>query len=468
MTLGLGERVGQYRLCREIGNGAMSTVYEAEHVALGKRIALKRMHPHLAVNATAAARFLREGKAATQIRSPHVVEVFDVGVEGGVPYMILELLEGVDLAAFLRVRRKIPLGELADLMVPLACAVCAAHDAGVVHRDLKPSNVFLTRGEGRISPIILDFGISKLTGDDERDLTASEALLGTVHYMSPEQTRGASKASARSDQYALGVMLYECATGAKPFAGSTPYAVMHAIVSARLVPPSVLEPILPTEFDQVVSRAMHRDPDQRFPSARDLGVALLAWATKAIREYYGPKLAPSSTSDGRVRVRSARAPGASFSTPRSTKNAPRLPSRRDARARILLAAGVVAATSGLVAIGVSARGARQRHEVEASRIAEAPPPPVRSLPVAASSAPPTPVPDAVTSPAEARELTSVSPVTATTRRAPASGSLAGHPLRQDWSGPATIAVRPAGSPDSSASAPRAPPERGTNGAFIVE
>src|SRR5258708_22933117 len=101
----------------------MATVYEAEHVALGKRTALKRMHPHLAIDATAAARFLREGKAATQIRSPHVVEVFDVGVQDGIPYMIMELLEGVDLAALLRERRKIPLGELADLMLPVTSAV---------------------------------------------------------------------------------------------------------------------------------------------------------------------------------------------------------------------------------------------------------------------------------------------------------------------------------------------------------
>jgi serine/threonine-protein kinase len=288
MGAGEGDQVGQYVLCREIGKGAMATVYEAEHVGLGKRVALKRMHPHLATDATGASRFLREGRAATQIRSPNVVEVFDVGKHENVPYLVMELLDGVDLAARLHERKKLAPSEVADLMVPVTSAVHAAHQAGVVHRDLKPSNIFLARKDGRdVSPIILDFGISKLTGEVDRDLTASEVLLGTVHYMSPEQTRGGNKATAVSDQYAIGVILYECLTGAKPFAGSTPYAVMHAIVSAAVAPPSTLDPRVPTALDEVVMRAMSRDPAARFPSVRALGAALLPWASSGTRERFG-------------------------------------------------------------------------------------------------------------------------------------------------------------------------------------
>lgn len=290
MTMAMGDRVGQYVLRREIGKGAMATVYEAEHVDLGKRVALKRMHPHLASDATGASRFLREGRAATQIRSPNVVEVFDLGRHEDVPFLVMELLDGVDLAAYLRERKRLTPSDAADLMVVVASAVHAAHQAGVVHRDLKPSNILLARRDGSsISPIVLDFGISKLASEDP-DLTASQVLLGTVHYMSPEQTLGSRKASALTDQYALGVMLYECLTGTRPFAGSTPYSVMHAIVSAKVLAPSAIMPSVPAALDAVVLRAMNRDPTQRFPTVRALGEALLPWASDETRERHAMEL----------------------------------------------------------------------------------------------------------------------------------------------------------------------------------
>ncbi|MGH7297437.1 MAG: serine/threonine-protein kinase, partial [Polyangiaceae bacterium] len=291
-----GGRLGRYRLLREVGRGAMATVYEAEHMDIGKRVALKAMHAHLAADSTASSRFLREGRAAAQIKSAHVVDVFDVGTQDGVPYLVMELLEGSNLAVILRDRGRMPLSEIAELMLPVLSAVGAAHDAGVIHRDLKPSNIFLAkRADGELRPTVLDFGISKLTTDVERDLTASEVLLGTVHYMSPEQTRGARNASALSDVYAVGVMLYELATGKKPFAGASPYALMHAVVSAKLAPPTSIAPSLPAAFDEVVLRAMHRDPERRFASVRALGASLLPWASEAssrrwAAEFGGPSL----------------------------------------------------------------------------------------------------------------------------------------------------------------------------------
>jgi serine/threonine-protein kinase len=364
-----GDRVGQYVLRRELGRGAMATVFEAEHAALGKRVALKRMHPHLAADPTAAARFMREGKAATQIRSPHVVDVFDVASDDGVPFLVMELLEGADLAAALRERRKLPLQEIADLVVPVAVATQAAHEAGVIHRDLKPGNILLTRRGDGVSPIVLDFGISKILTDVERDLTASEVLLGTVHYMSPEQTRGGRAASALSDQYALGVILYECATGAKPFAGSTPYAVMHAIVSARVTPPSVLDPALPAAFDEVVLRAMSRDARKRYPSVRALGAALLAWASPGTRRRYAAEL------------------GVDASAPTA---------RRGRKWRAVVAAGAVIVAAVVVA---RLRAGPAERPVAAGAVEPAPPV-QQEVPVvaAASTAPPPPASASTTAP----------------------------------------------------------------------
>jgi serine/threonine-protein kinase len=274
--------MGRYRIVRELGRGAMGTVYEAEHDQLGRRVAIKALHSHLAHQSIANRRFLREGKAAAQIKSAHVVDVFDVDVHDGVPYLVMELLEGEDLAQRLRSEARLPLRLVVDLMLPILLAVSAAHAAGVIHRDLKPSNIFLARGErGELRPMVLDFGISKLADEAERDLTSSEALLGTVHYMSPEQTRGGRNASPQSDVYALGVILYECTTGRKPFSGASAYAVMHAIVSAEVQPPSSIVPALPIGFDEVVRAAMHPDLAQRTPSALALARSLLPWASEA-------------------------------------------------------------------------------------------------------------------------------------------------------------------------------------------
>ncbi len=191
----------------------------------------------------------------------------------------MSLVEGNDLTDHIRLFHPMTTAQIADCILPVIDAVTAAHDAGIVHRDLKPSNIRLARGPfGTLVPKVLDFGISKLTGGDEAtDLTESGTAVGTVGYMSPEQLRSSRQVDARSDIYALGIILYECATGRRPYDGDSPYDLMHAILTAQPVAPGFLRSDLPAAFDALVLRAMHRDPSERFASGRGLRRALAAF-----------------------------------------------------------------------------------------------------------------------------------------------------------------------------------------------
>jgi serine/threonine-protein kinase len=255
----------------------MSTVFEARHTALGSHVAIKVLRPTFDPGGADVKRILREGRAAAAVRHPNVVSVLDVGTsEEGVPYLVMELLEGEDLAK--RIERE-PLGvaTAADLLLPIASGVAAVHRAGVVHRDLKPSNIFLARRYKGIEPVVVDFGISR-TQDVATTGSSGRAIAGTVPYLAPEVLRGA-EATPGADQYALGLIAYECVTGGLPFWGEDPYELLHAIMTARVVPPSEMNPRVPAAFDAVVLRAMSRDPAERFPDVRAFGAALLPFAT---------------------------------------------------------------------------------------------------------------------------------------------------------------------------------------------
>jgi serine/threonine-protein kinase len=277
----------------------MARVYEATHLRLGNRVAIKVMNAELLAQPLASARFVREATVAAQIRHPNVVRVFDVGTVDGVPFIVMDLVEGPDLAAVLRERGPLPLTQIADVLLPVLDAIASAHDVGIVHRDLKPANLMLGASAHRgAHPMLLDFGISKLV-DEPTDtaLTTSQALLGTLQYMAPELTRGARFATAASDQYALGVILYECATGRRPFSGDNSYDLMHAIVTQLVLPPSRVRQDLPPEFDALVQRAMSRDPSARFPSVRALGSALLSFADRTVWALWQNKFLGITESD---------------------------------------------------------------------------------------------------------------------------------------------------------------------------
>jgi serine/threonine-protein kinase len=271
-----GRRFGDYRIVRLLARGGMGGVYEAEHVPSGRVVALKLPDISTTNDATAIRRFQAEGRLLDSVRHPNIVRVFEVGFEGDCPFIVMELLRGETLRA--KVERQGPLsrGEVLDLFIPICDAIAVLHDAGIVHRDLKLCNIMLTERTFALVPMILDFGISKdlVAGGTLGVQTQSGAFVGTPRYLSPEQTLDPKAASPFSDQYAVGIMLYECLTGQSPFAADIPYALMHAILTAPVVPPSQVEPRVDQALDAIVLRAMNRDPKGRYPSLRALGRAL--------------------------------------------------------------------------------------------------------------------------------------------------------------------------------------------------
>jgi serine/threonine-protein kinase len=277
-----GTRAGKYEIIGIIGSGGMGMVYEAIHLELKKRVALKTLHPEYAQMPVAQARFVREGEAASRIRHPHVVDVTDLGTHEGVPYLVMEFLEGMDLGAYLAQRQRLSVDETLELLLPVVAAVAAGHDEGVVHRDLKPHNIFLSRTRhADMHPKVLDFGVSKvadpLTG--ESNLTATSAMMGTVAYMSPEQAMGAKLVDGRSDQYALALIVYECVTGRRAHEGDNTLAVLRQIGDGAIEPPGTLCSDLPAGFEEALMKALSLEPRDRHESMYAFGGALLPFAT---------------------------------------------------------------------------------------------------------------------------------------------------------------------------------------------
>jgi serine/threonine-protein kinase len=272
-----GVQFDRYTIVRRIGRGGMAAVYEGLHAELKKRVAIKLLLPPHSENPDLRARFVREGRAASRIRHPHVVDIYDVGVHDEITFLVMEYLEGEDLMCLLRREPVLPISQVADIILPVIAAISAAHKEGVIHRDLKPANIFLSRGAyGDVVPKVLDFGISKLAGDHVNEaITQAGEVLGTPFYMSPEQATGKRLVDEKSDQYSIGVILYQCLTGKRPFEADSMYSILHNIVQGRFAPPRSVNPSLPASVEAIILRAMKRAPDLRFASIMDLGAALL-------------------------------------------------------------------------------------------------------------------------------------------------------------------------------------------------
>ena len=284
--------LGSYKLRSKIGSGGMGDVYDAVHTVLDKRVAIKTLRKRFLEDEVVVERFIREGQLASRIRHPNIVDVTDVGIMGGLPCLVMEFCEGESFSQLIRREGKLSVDRIVDIVLPIIAAVDFAHDHGIVHRDLKPSNLFLARAwNGEVVPKVLDFGISKLVHEaQEAALTTDSAFVGTPHYASPELMRADKQADGRSDQYSMGVILYEAATGTRPFAeiGNNFVALAMAICKGEYPPARDRNPAIPAAFDNVIKRTMSLQTEDRFLTMRDLGQALLPFASERARMIWAP------------------------------------------------------------------------------------------------------------------------------------------------------------------------------------
>src|SRR5260370_4754172 len=271
MSMHAGSTLGAYHLMERIGRGGMASVYRAYHQALDRLVAVKVLPEFFAEDAIYRERFQHEAWSVARLRHPNILQVFDFGSEDGVPFIVMELVEGGTLAD--RLGAPMPLDAAISLLEPVAAALDYAHSRGVLHRDVKPTNILL-REDG--SPVLADFGLAKIAG--LRRLTASGSVMGTPEYMSPEQAedRGVSQAS---DLYSLAVVAHEMLTGRVPFEGDTPAAVLVSHVTRPLPAAHELRGELSAHVEDVLRRGLAKNPDDRYPSASSFAYALkpAAW-----------------------------------------------------------------------------------------------------------------------------------------------------------------------------------------------
>jgi serine/threonine-protein kinase len=285
---------GKFRVERVLGMGGMGLVVEATHLALQRRVALKFLRPNRS-DAEAIERILREARAAARLRSVHVARVLDVARAvapspgAGLPYIVMEHLAGRVLAAIVRGNGPLPIADAAGFVLQACEAIAEAHAHGIVHRDLKPENLFLTtRVDGRPLIKVLDFGISKLTpldgaAGEALALTRTADLIGSPSYMSPEQLRHARNVDARTDQWSLGVILFELLTGKLPFPASTIMELCSRVLESEPPPIASLRADVPPALAAAIARCLQKDPASRFASVADLAAVLEPFAAGAER-----------------------------------------------------------------------------------------------------------------------------------------------------------------------------------------
>ena len=402
----LGQTIGAYRVARLLGIGGMGRVYKGVHPTIGSRVAIKVLSRECSDRRDLVERFFAEAKSVNLIRHESIVNVLDLAtLPDGRPYIIMEYLDGAPLSgaieASLQARTPLPLGGLARLAAEVLDALGAAHGKGIVHRDLKPDNIYVAPS-GR--PKVLDFGIAKLTDNAPGTGTATGSLLGTPHYMAPEQAAG-RPVDLRADLYAMGVILFECATGQKPFTADSLFDLLRKHVEAPPPHPRTLRPDMPPAFEQVILIALAKAPEQRFANAHAMSMALQhatqtlppdAWApitpqgrTSGTPTPSWPSQPPASwNSQKPVGHQTTVSAGQVTSTPKGTKAG-------GSKKGIWIAALALALVGGGITAAVVAGGGGESSSGETVAAAE---PETKDEPAPAPAPPATPAPAATPPP----------------------------------------------------------------------
>lgn len=383
---------GRFRLEQPLGEGGMAEVWSARHVVTKRRVAIKVLkgpsHPEL------EQRFLREARAANAVRHPNVVQVHDVfELSAGVPAMVMDLFEGETLDSLIDRRGSLSLAELGGLVAPIASALLAIHAAGIVHRDLKPQNVFLANlDDGRVEPMILDFGICKLDASldslAQSDVsTTAGRMMGTPSYMAPEQVRGAVDVDARADIWALGVILYECVSGKLPWPSDSMARIVAGITSGPLVRVENVAPQLAPELVHLINRMLVRDPAARLADLREVVAVLERMACAGATTLLAPAApasAPRSPHQAETIIRPR--------LERGTDGALRAPRQRGRRYGLAL----LAALAALAGAGALLLATQRLPLLRAANVVQASSPMALPTGALAGSPPPAEAADALT------------------------------------------------------------------------
>ncbi len=275
---------GKYEISRLLGKGGMGVVVEAQHKKLGTRVAIKFLMPDALTSHDSVARFDREARASALLRSPYVVRVLDIdATPDGLPFIVMEYLDGHDLGSEIRRRGQIPVVDAVDWVLQACIGLAEAHARGIVHRDIKPANLYLCKEASGPIVKVMDFGVSKLlAGHGEIDLTTTDTAVGTPNYMAPEQLLSSRAIDHRADVWALGVVLYRMLCGAFPFSGATPTALAIAIATEPPVPILSVAPSLPPDVAAAVMRALEKDVARRHADVVAFGRALEPFGSKRV------------------------------------------------------------------------------------------------------------------------------------------------------------------------------------------
>jgi serine/threonine protein kinase len=472
----------KYRVDRVLGAGGMGVVVLATDLALERQVAIKFLLEEHVKHREASERFLREARAAVRIQSEHVARVIDVGtLRNGAPYMVMEYLLGTDLSQVIEQKGRATIEDAVGYVLEASEAIAEAHAAGIVHRDLKPANLFLARkAGGHFSIKVLDFGISKHANSStskQQSLTRTSAMMGSPLYMSPEQMRSSRDVDARTDIWALGVILYELLTGKPPFlAESMPELIAH-ILQDQPISPRTERPEIPVGLDAVVLRALEKDPGRRYQNVGDFAQALLPFGPRGGRvsvERISRVLREAGLSSSDLVLPTSLVPRAEASEAQTAvdfgRTASAGSSNRSAAVPILAALGTLLILGGAIAFFVLGRTGPQATETPTAETAAEPvatqtqtPPavvPIPSAAVIATAAPALSVAPADTAPPAAASVPATPAVETPLARRPAKGK----PAPKATATP-TAALPPAPPPPPAAPPPPSPTSTGVRSKF---